>query len=199
MSDISLNLVVLRTPDIKRAVEFYTRLGLKFVQHRHGNGPEHFSAETAGGVFELYPLSAGAPSTLGTRIGFHVPSIDDTLEGLSDYPGAVVTPTKKTEWGWRAVVADPDGHKIELSQATSAPAPQDYTVILGAIGETVIYEDPVGPMIFTFRAGKEGDKSISLEHQGADEPLPVRYDIAFERTKQYLESLGYKVDVSHGM
>ena len=89
--------MVLRTPDVKRAVEFYTKLGLTFVQHRHGNGPEHFTAELAGGVFELYPMSAGGPSTLGTRIGFHVPSIDGALAGLSDYPGAVLSPAKNSE------------------------------------------------------------------------------------------------------
>jgi lactoylglutathione lyase len=199
MSDISLNLVVLRTPDVKRAVEFYTNLGLTFVQHRHGKGPEHFSAGLAGAVFEIYPQTPDTPSTLGTRIGFHVPSIDATLAGLSDYPGAVLSPAKNSEWGWRAVVADPDGHRIELTQSTSAAKPQDYTVILGAIGQTVIYEDPAGPMIFTFRAGKKGDKSICLEHYDSGEPLPVRYDTAFQRTKQYLESLGYKVEVSEKM
>ena len=199
MSDISLNLVLLRTPDVKRAVKFYTKLGLTFVQHRHGNSPEHFSAELAGAVFELYPLSVGGPSTLGTRIGFHVPSIDATLAGLSDYPGAVLSPAKNSEWGWRAVVADPDGHRVELTQATSAARPQDYTVILGAIGQTVIYEDPAGPMIFNFHAGEKGDKSICLEHPDPDEPLPDRYDTAFERTKQYLESLGYKVKISRGI
>ena len=44
MSNITLNLVVLRSPDLSRAVGFYTRLGLQFSQHRHGNGPEHFRA-----------------------------------------------------------------------------------------------------------------------------------------------------------
>jgi lactoylglutathione lyase len=104
MSDITLNLVVLRTPDMPRAVAFYTKLGLKFTQHRHGNGPEHFSAEIAGAVFEIYPQTLDGPSTLGTRIGFRVTSVDAALAALKEYPGAIVSPAKDSEWGRRAVV-----------------------------------------------------------------------------------------------
>ena len=117
MNDIALNLVVLRSPDIARAAEFYSRLGLRFAQHRHGNGPEHFAAELLGGVFELYPLAADGPSTLGTRVGFKVPSVDAAISALSDYPNALVAAPRDSEWGRRAVIADPDGHRIELLQA----------------------------------------------------------------------------------
>src|ERR1051325_2526955 len=114
MSNITLNLVVLRSPDIARAAAFYTRLGLQFTQHRHGSGPEHFSAQFPGGVFELYPVSTDGLSTLGTRVGFRVPSVDTVIAALSEYHGAVVSPPKDSEWGRRAVVTDPDGHRVEL-------------------------------------------------------------------------------------
>jgi len=117
LTNITLNLIVLRSPDLARAAAFYSRLGLQFTQHRHGNGPEHFAAELPGGVFELYPLSPDGASTLGTRIGFRVPSVDAALAALSDYPNAVVTPARDSEWGCRAVVSDPDGHRVELLQA----------------------------------------------------------------------------------
>jgi predicted enzyme related to lactoylglutathione lyase len=86
------------------------------MRHRHGNGPEHFAAELCGSVFELYPLSPDGASTLGTRIGFKVPSVDAAVAGLSDYVGAVVKLPHDSEWGRRAVVKDPDGHRIELTQ-----------------------------------------------------------------------------------
>jgi len=108
---------VLRSPDLARAAAFYSRLGLQFTQHRHGNGPEHYAAELAGGVFELYPLSPDGASTLGIRIGFRVPSVDAALAALSDYPNAVVTPARDSEWGRRAIVSDPDGHRVELLQS----------------------------------------------------------------------------------
>lgn len=117
MSNVTLNLVVLRSPDIARAAAFYSRLGLHFTSHRHGSGPEHFSAELSETVFELYPLTADGPPTLGTRIGFRVPSVDAALAAINDYPDAVVTPPKDSPWGRRAVITDPDGHRIELSEA----------------------------------------------------------------------------------
>ena len=115
-----LSLVVLRSPDIDRAAAFYSRLGLQFARHRHGAGPEHFSAELPGGVFELYPQTAEGASTLGTRVGFTVTSVDEAVASLSEYPGAVISPPNGSEWGRRAVVADPDGHRVELIQAPDA-------------------------------------------------------------------------------
>ena len=116
MNDIALNLVVLRSPDMPRAVEFYSRLGLHFTRHQHGSGPEHYAAELGSGVFELYPLSADGSSTLGTRIGFSVPSLDSAIAAISEYSTAIISPPKDSEWGRRAVLADPDGHRVELLQ-----------------------------------------------------------------------------------
>jgi predicted enzyme related to lactoylglutathione lyase len=28
----------------------------------------------------------------------------------------VISPPKNSPWGWRAVVTDPDGHKVELTE-----------------------------------------------------------------------------------
>lgn len=119
MDPVALNLVVLRSADMERAADFYSRLGLRFSLHRHGKGPEHFAAEVAGSVFEIYPLSPGGPSSSGARIGFSVVSLDDALEALADFPDAVVSPAADSPWGRRAVVADPDGHRVELVQRSS--------------------------------------------------------------------------------
>ena len=116
MNQIGLNLVVLRSSDVERAAKFYSRLGLQFARHQHGKGPEHFAAEISGSVFELYPLTGDGPSTLGTRIGFSLPCLDSAVAALSDFPGAVILPPKDSEWGRRAVVVDPDGHRVELLQ-----------------------------------------------------------------------------------
>ena len=114
MSAIALNLVVLRCSDMARAAAFYSRLGLQFTQHQHGKGPEHYAAELGGSVFELYPQAPDGPSTLGTRIGFSVTSLDEVMGALGECP--IISAPKDSEWGRRAVVADPDGHRIELLQ-----------------------------------------------------------------------------------
>ena len=116
MSNVTLNLIVLRSANLPRATAFCERLGLQFARRRHGSGPEHFAAELGGGVFEVYPQAAGGPSTPGTRIGFSVSSLDAAIAALHEYPGAVISPPKNSEWGRRAVIADPDGHRVELLQ-----------------------------------------------------------------------------------
>ena len=112
-----LNLVVLRSSNISRAADFYSRLGLQFTKHRHGTGPEHFSAELPGCVFELYPQTENAPPTSGARVGFRVASIEETIRAVADYPDAIVSPPNDSEWGRRAVLADPDGHRVELLES----------------------------------------------------------------------------------
>ena len=57
------NLLVIRSADVEQAVKFYEALGLTFLKHRHGSGPEHFACEAEGFVFEIYPLGEGKAPT----------------------------------------------------------------------------------------------------------------------------------------
>ena len=108
------NLLVLRSPDIGRAAEFYRQLGLLFTKHSHGSGPEHYSSNVCGFVFEIYPSRDENDVTYNTRIGFSVDSVDGCLELLEKLNVDVVSPAKDSEWGRRAVVRDLDGHTVEL-------------------------------------------------------------------------------------
>jgi lactoylglutathione lyase len=115
MNEPRLNLVVLRVADLERAERFYAALGLVFQRHAHGNGPEHLAAEWGGMVLELYPATPAQPVTASARIGFLVGELDGLCGKLALVPGAkVVSAPKDSEWGRRAVVADPDGHRVEL-------------------------------------------------------------------------------------
>lgn len=117
MSAIRLNLVVIRCVDLERSELFYSLLGLSFVRHRHGKGIEHLSAELDGTVLELYPLDETAASTCGMRIGFSLPLLDFVVDALAAYPNAIVSAPQDSPWGRRAVIADPDGHRVELIEA----------------------------------------------------------------------------------
>lgn len=112
-----LNLVVLRSTDLDRAVTFYQAMGLSFSKHAHGSGPEHYASEVDGMVFELYPLNSKSTPTTGIRIGFKVDSVDALLPLLTQIGATVVTPPTDSEWGRRAVVRDLDGHVVELVAA----------------------------------------------------------------------------------
>ncbi|MCW1926252.1 VOC family protein [Luteolibacter arcticus] len=119
-----LNLLVIRSADLDRAERFYRVLGLHFERHRHGTGPEHLAAEPCegGAVFEIYPANAKAGSTTSVRIGFSVDAVDACLDPLVEAGGTIIQPPADSEWGRRAVVADPDGHRVELvCRPPSAP------------------------------------------------------------------------------
>ena len=121
MSVPRLNLVVLRVADLDRSAAFYRQLGLTFTRHAHGNGPEHDACASDGFVFELYPATPDQPVTASTRIGFAVADVDELVRRLTELEGCrLVTAAKDSPWGRRAVVTDPDGHRVELIVSPTA-------------------------------------------------------------------------------
>ncbi|MCB0628477.1 MAG: glyoxalase/bleomycin resistance/extradiol dioxygenase family protein [Lewinella sp.] len=111
-----LNLLVIRSPAPESAVRFYEKLGLSFEYHRHG-GPLHYSAVMNGVVFEIYPLLKGqhTPDT-SLRLGFKVGDLDKLINELDAENIILDQQPDHMEWGYTAVVIDPDGRKIELTQ-----------------------------------------------------------------------------------
>jgi lactoylglutathione lyase len=73
------------------------------------------ASESGGQVFELYPMTDDASATSATRIGFCVPDVDAAYAELVAAGGTSVAPPKDSPWGRRVVVADPDGHRVELT------------------------------------------------------------------------------------
>jgi predicted enzyme related to lactoylglutathione lyase len=119
MPTARVNLLVLRFVDLDRAAAFYGQLGLNFKKHAHGTGPEHYASEDGGFVFELYPATPEQAATTSARIGFAVEDVDAAVAKLSGSAGAtIVVVPKDSEWGRRAVVADPEGHRVELVAMT---------------------------------------------------------------------------------
>ena len=114
----SLNLVVIRSADIDRAVRFYQALGLIFAKHRHGTGPDHFSSDMSGVVFEIYPLPEGQPPTSAARVGFTVDDVDSLIPLLTEAGATLVSAPKSSPWGRRVVLRDLDGHSVELVSAS---------------------------------------------------------------------------------
>jgi predicted enzyme related to lactoylglutathione lyase len=110
------NLIVLRVADLEQATCFYELLDFQFVKHAHGAGPQHYSAEANGVVFELYSATTDQPVSTSARIGFAVDQVNEIAARLAEFPGAkLIAPPRDSEWGRRAVVADPDGHRVELT------------------------------------------------------------------------------------
>ena len=118
---VRLNLVVLRAEEPERLAAFYSALGLSFGQHRHGAGPEHWASEKDGMVFEIYPASPKNRPTAGVRLGFAVEDVAGALDRLVAAGAVVISGVAESPWGVRAVIQDPEGHKVELTEPLPAP------------------------------------------------------------------------------
>src|SRR5437588_11549384 len=115
-----ISLVVIRAGNIEKLTTFYSTLGFKFIKHRHGKAPEHFSAMIGQTVFEIYPCANPDESTASTRLGFSVASLADALARLRSLGVTVLAEPSDSEFGRRAVVRDFEGHKVELSERGEA-------------------------------------------------------------------------------
>ncbi|MGH7435463.1 MAG: VOC family protein [Polyangiaceae bacterium] len=111
----ALTLVVLRCADLDRARQFYEALGLVLVAERHGTGPLHYSTCIGGAVLELYPRRNA--ETRGLRLGFLVSDLASALPMVERAGGKVLR--AELDAVPSAVVEDPDGHVLELTQPSS--------------------------------------------------------------------------------
>lgn len=112
-----LNLLVLKTDKMAGQAAFYSALGFTFEQHRHGNGPLHYASTGSNPVLEIYPLPKNITTPDSTsRLGFVVEDLVALVTTLQEINVTIVSPPAQTEWGFTAVVQDPDGRKIELTQ-----------------------------------------------------------------------------------
>lgn len=118
----SLSLLVIRVSDIARSAQFYSALRITFQREHHPRGPEHYAAALGEMVFEIYPASERYPVT-NTRLGFTVDAIDSVLNKWRSAGTEILSEPTESPWGLRAVVADPDGHRVELLEKPQQNSP----------------------------------------------------------------------------
>lgn len=112
---IRCNLLVIKTNQLETTCEFYQSIGIQFQKHQHGKGPVHYAAEIGPFVFEIYPSpDRQALVDSSTRLGFEVLQLDKLIATLPE--DIVLKFPHQAEWGYQAIVQDPDGRKIELTQ-----------------------------------------------------------------------------------
>lgn len=120
MNDITLSLMVLRCHDIDVSRAFYEQLGLSFTQESHGQGPLHYVATINRLVIELYPQNSddqqGKENSDPIRIGFTIGFLDNVIQSIQEKGNKIHSMPRQTQWGYRAVIIDPDGRKVELAE-----------------------------------------------------------------------------------
>jgi hypothetical protein len=117
MAGVSLSLLVLKTRQVDNLRKFYGTLGIALSEEQHGKGPIHHAGRIGDTVLEIYPLpDDGSLADTTTRLGFIVENLGEVVEALHSLGAVVASKQQTTEWGFRAVVRDPDGRAIELYQ-----------------------------------------------------------------------------------
>ncbi|MFH1300662.1 MAG: VOC family protein [Planctomycetota bacterium] len=140
--DPTLSLIVLRVSNIERAAEVYSTIGFTFKREQHGSGPEHFSTWVGDTVFELYPTSERFPATT-SRVGFAVTSIVAVVNNWRQTGCEVLSEPKESPYGLRAVVVDPDGHHVELTQKTElSSVPQKILEVFSEDSNYAVIKPP---------------------------------------------------------
>ena len=115
LTRMNIRLIVIRTADMQRLVAFYELLGLNWEYHRHGESPFHYSTEVNETVLEIYPLAkeqVGADKNL--RLGFGIERFEETMMLLKEKGVRFFSEPREADFGFSAIVIDPDGRKIEL-------------------------------------------------------------------------------------
>ncbi len=112
---MEIKLIVIRTNALEALADFYALLGMQFEHHRHGNSPYHYFANIGATVFEIYPLSKGQKEAdHNLRLGFSLDDFDAVVAALLQQGVHFHQAPAASDFGWMAVVADPDGRKVEL-------------------------------------------------------------------------------------
>jgi lactoylglutathione lyase len=117
MPTASLKLLVLKTRQVEQLRSFYHTLGIELTEEQHGIGPVHFAGRVGEVVIEIYPLSEeGTSPDSSTRLGFGVENVAEVVQALQGIGTKIVTLARETVWGLQAVVRDPDGRAVDLTQ-----------------------------------------------------------------------------------
>ena len=112
---MDIRLIVLRSGNPKNLVDFYSLLGLTFDYHKHGNSPFHYSAEIGETILEIYPLTKNqTDADKNLRLGFGIENFDDIIQKLKESQVRFSLEPTQTDFGFMAIVSDPDERKIEL-------------------------------------------------------------------------------------
>ncbi|XGC79732.1 VOC family protein [Bdellovibrio bacteriovorus] len=110
--------ITITTPQLEPMLGFYRLIGFQFTASKVDKGTEVFRATHNGVEFSLYstnnPLRSKIPSL---QLGFKITDLIRTVEELTKIPGAmcILDPTEMPD-GKKAIVLDPDGHSIELTE-----------------------------------------------------------------------------------
>src|SRR5262245_4260890 len=184
MATIKLHLLVLKTRQLDRLKAFYAALGIAFAEEKHGDGPTHYAGRVGEALLELYPLPEDAgPADTTTRLGFAVSDLDTVVGSLEAAGGVVASPPRRTAWGYRAVVRDPDGRAVELCRSRSESEPLSRRELSHPVPQHAFRHKPPSPDA----EGVCGEKHA--RSAGSEVALPGRESGSLSRFTRTLDEM----------
>jgi predicted enzyme related to lactoylglutathione lyase len=117
MATKHIDALIFSTAKAIEMTTFYKAIGMPLKDETHGDGPLHYACDLGGAHVAIYDSSESSLIPLGdSMIGFHVDSLEETLEKAKVAGAKVVVEPQEVHWGRRAVIEDPDGHLIEFNE-----------------------------------------------------------------------------------
>lgn len=118
---LKLTSITLNSTHLENMVEFYKILGLEFNMQNVDKGGKIYRANMGG--LELSLIAANASDKKAVpilQLSFAVENLDDVARQLAAVPNAMglMEPSEMAD-GKKAILLDPDGHSVELSELKS--------------------------------------------------------------------------------
>ncbi|MEK2646003.1 VOC family protein [Bdellovibrio sp. BCCA] len=110
--------ITINTPRLQDMLGFYRIIGFQFTASKVDKGSEVHRAVHNAVEFSLYSIQNAQRSQIPSlQLGFRITDLEKTVGELMKIPGAmcILDPTEMPD-GMKAIVLDPDGHSIELSE-----------------------------------------------------------------------------------
>jgi len=114
--------VEIRTAKAPAVGHLLQSLGLVVAKHTADDGSIYLTASCTGLLLKIVVATA-ASDPRETTLHFGVDSLDAALRAAAERKADVLKPPHDSSWGRRAIVADPDGRRIILTERGASPTP----------------------------------------------------------------------------
>ena len=110
-----------------QTASFYRALGIDLTDEDHGDGFVHAATDLGGVHFAVVEADASTDRALAWREagssfpGVYVDSLEQALAAVTKLGAPLLLAHQTRPWGCRAVVKDPDGRAVEISQRAHCP------------------------------------------------------------------------------
>lgn len=120
--------VTIRTAKAKEVGLFFRSLGLAVSRQTGVDGRSLLTAKCTGLTLMIVPDQQPSDPT-ETTLNFAVDSLNSALDAAMSNHGQLAMKAFETQWGRRAIVADPDGRRLVITELRPEVEPEDDSAL----------------------------------------------------------------------